>query len=300
MLTNVVLEGDALRLGRYLRVSIQRTLRVPDLSPEVTSALPVSLGCLPLAWASDYPAALTAWHGELFVPLHGREAIWLGFSAPYWHPCALRIGVGGFDAVSGLALTKGLMAEPQNYLVCPPQPWLDGVNAGQGQVRQFVAVPLGSGLTLEGQLSGRERIGAIQLVLHEATPGRFPDQEPPVADRPQPLSLPQAGRALGLAPGGQIRQCIYRDPYGIETWQAEPSASVTVHLLDSKAYEFVTGRPAPPPPIDEQTYRDRGLPWLDLDDKALPALPPASSLRDLKGLPAETLPEEAPPIDRSS
>lgn len=300
MLASMLLEGDVLRLGKHLRVSIQRTLRVHDRDPEVISALPVSLGCLPLAWAVEYPAALTDWQGDLFVPMHEREAIWLGFSAPDWHPCALRVGVGGFDAVSGLALTKGLMAEPQNYLVCPPQPWLDGVNAGHGHVRQFVALPLGSGLTIEGQLSGREHIGAIQLVLHEATPGRFPDQEPSVDDRPEPLSLPQAGRAIGLAPGGQIRQRIYRDPYGLKTWQAEPSASITIHLLDSKAYEFVTGMPAPPPPIDEQTYRDRGLPWLDLDDDALPALPPATSLRDLKSLPAETLPEQAPPVDRSS
>ena len=287
---SVLLRGDTLCLGDYLQVSLQRTLRVPDLGPERSYALPVSLGQLPLAWARDHPDTPAGWHGALFVPLHRREALWLGFSAPDWHPCAIRVGVGDVDAVSGTPLTAGLADMPQNYLVCPLQPWLDGVNAGPGQVRQFVAVPLGSGLTVEGQLSGQERVGAIQLVLHEARPGRFAEEAPPKDHRSLPLSLPQEAATLGLAPGGRIRQRLYRDPYGLATWASDPSASVTIHLLDSREYKRVTGRPAPPSPIDEQTYRERGLPWFDLDDEALPAVPSATSLRNLKGLP-----DEAPP-----
>lgn len=288
----VLLRDDTLFIGKHLQVSLQRTLRVPDHGPELTHALPVSLGRLPLAWARDYADAPAAWHGAVFVPLHRREALWLGFSAPDWHPCALRVGVGGIDAVTGDSDAEGLTDAPQNYLVSPPQPWLDGVNAGPGHVRQFVAVPLGSGLTVEGQLTGGERFGAIRLVLHEARPGRFADEAPPEADRPAPLSLPQEAAALGMAPGGRIRQRIYRDPYGLATWSSRPNASVTIHLLDSRDYERVTGRPAPSAPIDERTYRERGLPWFELDDEALPAVPPAASLRNLTGLPEEGVPTD--------
>ena len=41
----------------------------------------------------------------------------------------------------------------QNYLAIPKQPWLDGINAGDGYVRQFVAMPLGKGYTIEAQVN---------------------------------------------------------------------------------------------------------------------------------------------------
>ena len=37
----------------------------------------------------------------------------------------------------------------QNYCVLPKQPWLDGINYGDGYIRQFVAMPLGKGYTVE-------------------------------------------------------------------------------------------------------------------------------------------------------
>ena len=57
----------------------------------------------------------------------------------------------------------GLDAEPQNYLVVPDQPWLDGFNVGKGTVRQFVAAPLGEGLTVEEQINANSDVGGIQL-----------------------------------------------------------------------------------------------------------------------------------------
>lgn len=34
-------------------------------------------------------------------------------------------------------------------MVSPEQPWLDGIADGDGTVRQFVAMPLGSGYSVE-------------------------------------------------------------------------------------------------------------------------------------------------------
>ena len=45
----------------------------------------------------------------------------------------------------------------------PDQPWLDGINAGDGFIRQFVAVPLGLGATVEAQVTGDEVHGGVQL-----------------------------------------------------------------------------------------------------------------------------------------
>jgi len=43
---------------------------------------------------------------------------------------------------------------------------LDGINAGQGFIRQFVAIPLGSGVTVEAQLTGKEEQGGIEVSGH--------------------------------------------------------------------------------------------------------------------------------------
>ena len=37
----------------------------------------------------------------------------------------------------------------QNYVAIPKQKWLDGINCGDGTIRQFVAMPLGQGYTVE-------------------------------------------------------------------------------------------------------------------------------------------------------
>jgi hypothetical protein len=92
------------------------------------------------------------------------------------------------NAVSGAAWDEPLHAEPQDYLVCPDQPWLDGINAGEGYIKQFVAMPLGLGYTVEGQLTGSEQSGGIQLLLYEPKPGRFPDEPPPL-DHSKLMSL---------------------------------------------------------------------------------------------------------------
>jgi hypothetical protein len=53
----------------------------------------------------------------------------------HWHPHAVKVGVGAVDAVGGGPWDLALRADPQDYLVVPDQPWLDGINAGQGVVR---------------------------------------------------------------------------------------------------------------------------------------------------------------------
>ncbi len=81
------------------------------------------------------------------------EALWIGFSAQY--PCAVKIAAGKINAVSGAAWTAELPSAPQDYVVVPGQPWLDGFSVGEGIIRQFVALPPGAGYSVEEQLTGR-------------------------------------------------------------------------------------------------------------------------------------------------
>jgi hypothetical protein len=201
--------------------------------------------------------------------MYQREALWLGFGGVSWKPNAVKVGVGKVNAISGGEWDKELHGGPQDYIVCPDQPWLDGINAGDGFIRQFVAIPLGLGYTVEAQVTGKEEFGGIQILVYEPKPGRFPDEPPPDRDRtPHRLSMPAAVSEMGLGAGGKMRQKIYPDPYGINTWDVNNFGYVFVHIVNSEQYQDLTGLEPPPTPISAKIYSDFGLPWFDLYDEA--------------------------------
>jgi hypothetical protein len=136
---------DSIPLSERCSVSLHRTLRIPDHGSDYP--LPPSLGAMPVYPVDD---------DDFVVPMHRAEALWLGFDAPSWKPHVLKVGIGGIDAISGEVFDPTKLAAEPHYAVIPDQPWLDGINAGDGFIRQFVAVPLGEGLTVEGQLTGKE------------------------------------------------------------------------------------------------------------------------------------------------
>jgi hypothetical protein len=261
---DVVVDGDRLRFGERLAVSFHRTLRIPDDGR--TYPLPPGFGLFPLVIARPEPGVATA--PQLFVPLYQREALWLGFSAAPWKPNALKVIVGGINAVSGLPDDGSMLGEPQDYLVCPDQPWLDGFNAGGGVIRQFVAMPLGEGYGIEAGAGLAER-GGIELVAFEPLLGRFPDTPPP---GPMRLSRPAAAteepREMALGAGGRMRQKIYPDRHGREVWDLANASRARVVILNSQRYQEVTGNAPPVTPIDAAAYTAAGLPWFDLYDEA--------------------------------
>ncbi|MEU9235723.1 hypothetical protein [Streptomyces subrutilus] len=159
---SVRVDGNALHLGEGVQIRFIRTLRLPESG---THALPPGLGEFPLRRVEDYPDTVPPeWlaKGGVMLPVYLREAMWLSFGRSA-EPAALQVGVGKVCAVSGERWTGRLGRDPQNYVVLPRQPWLDGINSGDGTVRQFVAVPLGLGATVEGQVTGEETTGGVQL-----------------------------------------------------------------------------------------------------------------------------------------
>lgn len=260
---------DALLLGP-VRVTFQRTLRIPEkgLHP-----LPPGLGSFPLRRVADYPDTAPAeWleHGGVMLPVYQREAMWLSFDSE--EPAALQVGVGKVCAISGEAWSEKLTQEPQNYAPIPEQPWLDGINAGEGFIRQFVAVRLGSGASVEAQVTGEEVHGGVQLRAVGVTAAvleAWKARAQPMHGQPMPAPTPMAsveGAAMGLGAGGRMRQEIYADQRDLSDYDEDRSWRVFVHLCSAAQWTAITGEVAPPTPVDRDTYVEYGLPWFDYYD----------------------------------
>jgi hypothetical protein len=162
-----------------LTIAFQRTLRIPDDGR--TYPLPAGLGAFPLRSVDDFPATTPAsWlqrSGVVIAHGSGRGALdqLLGAVSVRGEDRA-----GKINAVSGAAWAAELRSEPQDYAVVPGQPWLDGFSVGEGLIRQFVAMPLGAGDTVEEQLTGRADVGECSF-----RPIRSP-QKPAIATRMTP------------------------------------------------------------------------------------------------------------------
>ena len=255
------------------RVSFKRTLRIPDDNREYP--LPPGLGNFPLRHVDDYTERLpAAWrmHGGVFLPMHQSEAMWISFRTGY--PMALKVAAGKINAVTGEAWSSDLSADPQDYLVVPGQPWLDGFCVAKGAIRQFVAMPLGKGFTAEEQLTGQAEHGGLQIIAFPMKAGVYKELfERPVAvgARLARAAAPAvadaceaaAPKEMGLAPGGLMRQEIYEDNYGLDVWDMSASSRCFVHLLNSLQFFSVTGAPAPTMPPTAKDYSDAGLPWFE-------------------------------------
>ena len=281
----VRIRDDGVAIGERFVASFQRTLRIPDDGREYP--LPPGLERFPLLRVADHAGRVPAEWGadDLFIPMYQREALWLGFDGAAWKPNAVKVGIGGVNAVSGGAWDDELHAKPQDYLVTPDQPWLDGINVGDGQIRQFVAMPLGAGYTVEAQVTGAESVGGIRLLVFEPKPGRFPDEPPPMPDAaPMMTAAAPSGAEMGLGAGGTMRQKIYPDEYGVDTWGPDRCGGVVVHILNSALYRELVGHEPPPSPISAATYAEHGLPWFDLYDESRATLAGADRLRSVRSV----------------
>jgi hypothetical protein len=219
--------------------------------------------------------------------MYQREALWLSFVGHDWHPVALKVGVGQINALTGKQWDQQLHEKPQDYLVCPTQPWLDGIMSGAGVIRQFVAMPLGAGYTVEEQLRSDTPQGGLQIIVFEAKRGKFPETNPePPGLRRRGLSVQpmSASPAMGLGAGGQMTQAIYPDPHGVKTWDQKNVGTVTIRIVNSEQYEQITGMKPPPTPVDAQEYTAHGYPWYEIYDEAKGRLAPTEQLQGVQSV----------------
>ena len=276
----------------HFRLSFQRTLRIPD--DNRSYPLPPGLGDFPLYRVDDHAARLPpAWreHGGVFLPIAQSEAMWLSFSGSY--PMALRIASGKIDAVTGELWSDGLTEEPQNYVVVPEQPWLDGFCVAKGSIRQFVAMPLGTGYTAEEQLTGEAVHGGLQVGVHPMKRNAYLEyRSSSVFENTGVCYSPPAdksSREMGLAPGGLMKQELAADPHDFDVWEPHALARCFVHILNAKQFFEVTGARPPEPPPTAASYTEAGLPWFEYYGGDVEALAAAPALAELDSVAAMTI-----------
>lgn len=276
--------------GATATIEFQRTLRIPD--DDGTYPLPPGLGRFPLRQVDDYSEQVPPrWmsHGGVMLPMYQSEALWIDLDGDY--PFAIRVATGRIDAVTGEELSQGLRQDPQNYLVIPGQPWLDGYCVEKGVIRQFVAMPLGSGYTAEEQVTGEATHGGLQLEvfpMREADYLRLgldkDDGEFGRAVFTKELAMGVASSDMGLAPGGRMRQEIYQDRFGVDVWDTKHTARCFVHIANSLIWRQVTGEQPPTVPPTAKEYSKAGLPWFEYYDENLAAVEGSSILAKLKSV----------------
>ena len=254
-------ESDRVWLGERLAVSFHRTLRLPDNG--TVFPLPAGLGRFPLVEVE----------GELALPIHRHEAMWVGMAAAPWKPNALKVLAGGINAISGLADTARRRAKPRTIWSAHPSPGSTGSMLAAALIRQFQAAQIGAGAAIEA-LHGLREQGGLTLLAFEPKPGRFPDAPPPQRG-PMRLDRPREPdrHEMAFGPGGLVHQKLYPDAHGAETWDGASAVRLELVLVEADWLAARTGRHYPSP-IDAASYAAAELPWFELGDDAEGAVEP--------------------------
>ncbi len=277
-----------------LHVTFHRTLRVPDDGQQ--HYLPPGLGSFPMRDIADLgERAPEAWRkrGGVVLPMWQAEACWVSFSSPDDYPMAVKVAAGKINAVNGTPWTDALNYEDQDYMEVPGQPWLDGFCVAKGVVRQFVAMPLGKGYTAEGQITGVEEFGGVQLLVRPLKATVWEKRKARLSrsrashmnDLMDVTCSSPVFQAMGLAPGGAIRQQINEAEEKPQDWApAESRVRCFVHIANSEQWAQLTGTVPPTLPPTASQYASAGLPWFDFysDKPAINGTSPLSKLQTVK------------------
>lgn len=297
----VTVQSNSVSIGRHFSFSFHRTLRVPD--DDRTRGLPAGLGHFDVSRVDDYADRVPpSWveHGGVFICMWPHEAMWINFHGVRDVPVAVRVAAGKVCAVTGKPWSPALEGgAEQNYMVVPGQRWIDGFKCADGRVRQFVGTLLGSGETVEKQVTGKEEVGGLQLQVFETRPDRRPppnsgytflrgasgsgcfggttlpeiycmaaDAQPMMqamaasSDIGKPLGARVKGAEMGLGAGGLIEQAILNaGEYQPDAFDPEATGRVFIHIVDAAMYKEITGKKPHASPITPEDYRKAGYPW---------------------------------------
>jgi hypothetical protein len=294
----LVFSFPELHADAVLEVEFQRTLRIPDDGR--TYPLPPGRGRFPLRHVDDFAKEVPAdWlrHGGVMLPMYQAEAMWLNFRSPTGYPFAIKVAAGKINAVTGKPWDDGLARDPQNYVVHPGQPWLDGYVVTKGSVRQFVAMPLGAGYSAEEQITGKAEFGGLQI---QAFPLHAEHWTPPprmLADRAEacfaaaPAAAPMMKRSglaaapdMALGMGGSMKQDVYQDRRPLDHWDTAHGGRCFVHLANAMVWRQITGQAPPTVPPTAKEYTQAGLPWFDYYAHDLQAVEGSAALASLHSI----------------
>ena len=268
--------------------SVQYRISTYVENPDDSTAysLPPGLGSFPLKHLVDYSDRLPESYlerGGVIIPMHQAEALWISFSSKHDYPFAVKIATGKICAVTGDRWINHLNRDPQDYVVIPQQPWLDGYCVGKGVIRQFVAMPLGKRFTVEEQLTGESEVGGIQIVVYPMKRSRYKKlmKKRSKISRSVFMSMDcLVNEQMGSAPGGTMHQQIDEDEYGLDLWDMRRGSRCFVTIANSDQWKAITGEAAPSRTVTADAYTQAGLPWFDYYSEK----PSVSATGKLKGV----------------
>jgi hypothetical protein len=296
----LVFRFDDVHLRATCQVGFQRTLRIPDDGKHYP--LPAGLGFFDVRHLDDFAGKLPqsiSRRGGVIISMWQSEAMWLNFgrsraSVPY--PFALQIAAGKINAITGEPWQEQLQSQPQNYVVVPEQPWLDGFCVEKGLIRQFVAATLGDGSTVEEQITGQAVHGGLQIVAYPMKRDVF---ERYLARRLSMYNIRARTHGvelglldMGLAAGGKMRQEIYADSYGVDSWDQSHQSRCFVTILNAAVWKWLTGSNPHNLPPTIADYEKHRMPWFDYYAADQEALEGSSILAKVKSVmtgPAEAI-----------
>jgi len=273
-----------------LSLTLHRTVRVKN--DDNCSNLPPSLGNFEVYKVSDFKDKCPEnWEEDAyFLAMHSEEAMWMSFQTI--EPIAVMIGAGSINALNGKTLDEKL--EKDNYLVTPPQPWLDGWKSEDGTVYQFVITEVGENKTIGEQLTQTKDHAIVISVFNAKHPEKLKCDRPITTwgdcekgdldyscdeDYFVPMKCcGSLGAEMGVGKGGKINQKIYEDPHGLEEWEEKPTKTVKLYLTNASAFSEITGKEMPLP-VKAEDYN--GL-WYGLEDKTLKEIKSISIFDKLK------------------
>jgi len=258
MMLEVKIRAERILIGDRFSVSFQRTQRAAKDFHAYQK--PPSWGALAAQPLSDYPRDISTVgdvKNAFLIPVATEEAVWLGFGGAAWKPNAVKVGVGGRNAVTGKEWDEKLSTQRQDYLVCPPQLSLESIRTKDGSVSQIVA-------SSELSDAGDWEASRIRLIVYEPKRGIFPEQPPARAageinvlhSLPKLLLNDADDDALERRTKGEI----HRDPYGLETWDPDIIGSISVYMVGHEQYRRITGHEPPPSPSPSAVYQGHYLP----------------------------------------
>jgi hypothetical protein len=240
-------------------IKFNRTLRIPDDGKDYP--LPPGLGCFPIRHVDDFASTVPpGWmkRGGVMLPMYQSEAMWMSFrsrvdkESRVRFPFAIKIAAGKINAVTGQMWTPGLHEDPQDYVVVPKQPWLDGFCVKKGTIRQFVAMPLGHGYTAEEQITDSAQAGGVQIIVYPMRREAFERLRLLETVKRDFVTFhccfpPETSMEMGLGAGGRMKQ----------------GARCFVHIANSQSWHAITGDRPPTKAPTAGEYTESGLPWFD-------------------------------------
>ncbi|KAL9649277.1 hypothetical protein ABK040_004297 [Willaertia magna] len=169
---------------------------------------------------------------------------------------------------------------------------------------------LGEGYTIEGQVTGEENVGGVQVICYRPKENerlkKFPKITTPLKKKEcekmskkkmclssssSSLSAPRCRRSakseakeLGIAAGGRIKQDIVKDAYGEEFWDVDSKARIFIHIVNSEMYRQITGENPPNTPVSAQTYSSYNYPWFDWYNENLETITKSEILENVKSV----------------